>query len=176
MLRFLLPVSAAVATCAPSPRENAMPPASPVPDALQPSQGAGDREQATAAAQGPVLEPVSAAENSAPTLPADLPLSAEPVAEAKGRKLLSTAFVRVGPDGQLTVEPRNGGVLVLRDVVMRRKDYCGVHVAGGPPGTTYCGRYADVGAARPGGTSAGNAAIPAAANPIEPTRGTPRRR
>jgi len=67
---------------------------------------------------------------------------------------LSTAFVMVGPDGHLTVELRSGRVLVLRDVVMRPKDYCGAQVLGGRPGTRYCGGYAEVAAARPGGTTA----------------------
>ena len=103
---------------------------------------AADRERA---ALGPIPEPVSAAENPVPALPADSP------AEAEGRRTLSTAFVRVGPDGHLTVELRNGQVLVLRHVVMRRKDYCGVQVLGGPAGAQYCGGYAEVAAARPGG-------------------------
>jgi hypothetical protein len=63
---------------------------------------------------------------------------------------LSTAFVRVGPDGRLVVELRDGRVLVLRDVVMRAKDYCGVRVVGGKAGGQYCGGYAEVAAARPG--------------------------
>ena len=64
---------------------------------------------------------------------------------------MSTAFVRVGPDGHLTVELRNGRVLVLRNVVMRPKDYCGVQGLGGRGGARYCGDYAEVAAARPGG-------------------------
>jgi hypothetical protein len=64
---------------------------------------------------------------------------------------LSTAFVRVGPDGYLTVELRDGRVLVLRNVVMRRKDYCGLQNVGGADGAEYCGGYAEVAAARPGG-------------------------
>lgn len=106
--------------------------------------GAGGEERA---AMGPVPEPVSA-ENTAAALPADSP------AEAEGRRTLSTAFVRVGPDGHLTVELRDGRVLVLRDVVMRPKDYCGVQVLGGPAGARYCGGYAEVAAARPGGAPA----------------------
>jgi hypothetical protein len=97
------------------------------------------------AALGPIPEPVPAAENPVAAPPADSP------AEAEGRRTLSTAFVRVGPDGPLTVELRNGHVLVLRHVVLRRKDYCGVQVLGGPAGAQYCGGYAEVAAARPGG-------------------------
>lgn len=71
-------------------------------------------------------------------------------AEALGRRIVSTAFVMVGPDGHLTVELRNGRVLILRNVVMRAKDYCGLPVPGGPDGPQYCGGYDDVVAARPG--------------------------
>ena len=97
-----------------------------------PTEGSiGDQHRA---ARGPVPELVSAAENRAPARLADSP------AEAEGRRILSTAFVRVGPDGHLTVELRNGRVLVLRNVVMHPKDYCGVQVLGGPAGARYCGR------------------------------------
>lgn len=107
--------------------------------------GAGNQERA---ALGPIPEPVSVAENPVPAPRAD------PAAEAQGRRTLSTAFVRVGPDGRLTVELRNGRVLVLRDVVMRPKDYCGVQVLGGASGVKYCGKYVEVAAARPGGAPA----------------------
>lgn len=76
---------------------------------------------------------------------------AEPLpAEGRGRRILSTAFVRLGPGEHLSVELRDGRALVLRDVVMRRKDYCGVQVSGGRAGARYCGGYAEVAAARPG--------------------------
>jgi hypothetical protein len=74
--------------------------------------------------------------------------------EAEGRRTLSTAFVMVGPDGHLTVELRSGRVLVLREVTMRPKDYCGAQVLGGRAGSRYCGGYAEVAAARPGGAPA----------------------
>jgi hypothetical protein len=54
----------------------------------------------------------------------------------------------------LTVELRNGRVLVLRDVTMGGRQYCGVQEGGGAPGKRFCGGYAEVGAARPGGGSA----------------------
>jgi hypothetical protein len=60
----------------------------------------------------------------------------------------------VGPDAHLTVELHDGRVLVLRDVIMRPKDYCGVQVAGDPARTKYCGGYAGVAAAWPGGAAA----------------------
>lgn len=123
-------------------------------------RGAGDRTQA---AQG-LPDPVSAAENIAPARRADSP------AEAEGRRTLSTAFVRVGPDGHLTVELRDGRAIVLRDVVMRPRDYCGVQVLGGPAGTRYCGGYGDIAAARPGGAPAPDGANPASLNPVEPGR------
>jgi hypothetical protein len=119
--------------------------------------------------QGSVPEPVSAAENPAPARRADSP------AEAQGRRTLSTAFVRVGPDGHLTVELRDGRAMVLRDVVMRPRDYCGVQVLGGPAGTRYCGGYGDIAAARPGGAPAPDAPDPAALNPVEPGRSPSKR-
>jgi hypothetical protein len=84
---------------------------------------------------------------AAPSAPA---LRAETPAEAQGRRTLSTAFVMIGADGQLTVELRDGGTILLRDVVMNRKDYCGVQVVDGAAGPGYCGRYGDVVTARPG--------------------------
>jgi hypothetical protein len=118
-------------------------------------QDAGDRGRA---AQGPIPEAVSAAGSLVPApapalgpVPAHVPpkLVDSPL-EALGRRTLSTAFVRVGPDGHLTVELRSGRVVVLRDVVMRARKYCGVQVIDGLPGPQYCGGYADVAAARPG--------------------------
>jgi hypothetical protein len=103
------------------------------------------------------------AKNAAPGPLADSP------AEARGRLILSTAFVRVGPDGHLTVELHNGRALVLRDVVMRPRDYCGVQVDGDPARAKYCGGYAEVAAARPGGTEA-------ASNAVEPASGPPEAR
>lgn len=163
MVRILLSFAAALAACTPSPQETAMHSPSPDPGTnAQGSSGAEPDGQASGAANptkrgagdqaraavGPIPEPVPAAENPVPALPADSP------AEAQGRRTLSTAFVRVGPDGHLTVELRNGHVLVLRSVVLRRKDYCGVQVLGGPAGAQFCGGYAEVAAARPGGAPA----------------------
>jgi hypothetical protein len=88
---------------------------------------------------------------------------------------LSTAFVMVGPDGHLTVELRNGRVLILRDVVMRPKDYCGVQVLGGPAGARYCSGYAEVAAARPGGAPAAEAPDVAVSNPVESARSPAKR-
>ncbi len=105
----------------------------------------GSREQA---AMGPIPEAVSVEANPLP-----VPTAAS-AAEAQGRRTLSTAFVMTGPDRLLTVELRNGRVLVLRDVVMRPKDYCGVQVLGGAAAARYCGKYIDVAAARPGSAGA----------------------
>jgi hypothetical protein len=93
------------------------------------------------------------------------PLADSP-AEAQGRRILSTAFVRMGPGGHLTVELRNGHVLALRDVVMGPKDYCGMQVAGDSASAKYCGAYAEVAAARPG-------AEQAVSSPVEAASGTP---
>jgi hypothetical protein len=73
----------------------------------------------------------------------------------------------VGPDGHLTVELHNGRVLALRDVVMRPRDYCGVQIAGEPVRAKYCGGYADVAAARPGGAQL-------VSNAVEPANGPPK--
>jgi len=96
--------------------------------------------------------------------PAPAPRADSP-AEAEGRRTLSTAFVRVGPDGHLTVELRDGRAMVLRDVVMRPGDFCGVRVLGGLAGKRYCGGYGDVAAARPGGGPAPDAPGPATLSP-----------
>ena len=72
-------------------------------------------------------------------------------AEAEGRRTLSTAFVRMGPDGQLTIELRGGTVLILRDVVVGPEAYCGTDVSGRSGKARYCGKYAEIVAARPGG-------------------------
>ncbi len=111
------------------------------------------------AAQGPIPAPVSVAVNPLPSSAIGSP------AEARGRRTLSTAFVRIGPDGNLTVERDDGRVLVLRDVVMRAKDYCGLLVSGGLAGKRYCGRYGQIVAARPGGGLPHESTIPAEAGP-----------
>jgi hypothetical protein len=89
-------------------------------------------------------------------------------AEARGRTTLTTAFVRVGPDNQLTVELRDGRSLVLRDVQMRPKDYCGWAVSGGGAAARHCGGYAEVVAARPGGADPQQPTDLAAPNPLPP--------
>ena len=104
---------------------------------------------------------MSAAENPAPG-----PLTDSP-AEAQGRRILSTAFVRIGPGGHLTVELHDGRLLILRDVVMRAKDYCGVQVGGSPAGAKYCGGYANVAAARPSGAPVSGAALEPARGPAK---------
>ena len=108
----------------------------------------------------PIPEPAAAAKDNAG------PLTDSP-AETRGRRILSTAFVRVGPDGHLTVELSDGRVVVLRDVVMRPKDYCGVQVAGASPRARYCGGYAEVAAARPGGAAAPEQPALATSSPAE---------
>lgn len=165
MIRILLSCSAALAACTPSPQDTAM--RSPIPSTPV-LTGAGESMPASAtrrardgaidrpagqAAQGPMVEPVSAAENAAPP-----PMSHTPV-EASGRRTLSTAFVKVGPDGHLTVELHNGRVLVLHNVVMRATTYCGEQVLGGPTGKPFCGGYADVAAARAGGVPTPDPAV-----------------
>jgi hypothetical protein len=92
---------------------------------------------------------------------------ADSPAEAEGRRTLSTAVVRIGPGGHLTVELRDGRTLVLRDVLLRPNDYCGVQLLGGSAGKKYCGGYGDIAAARPGGGPNPGAIDPRTLNPAE---------
>lgn len=183
MIRILPSFAAALAACAPSAQEPGMHSQS-QDQGSTPGNSSEAKTDASAraedstrerdgtqgrAALAPVPEPVSAAENPVPASPA------ESLAEAQGRRTLSTAFVMVGPDGNLTVELRNGQVLVLRDVVMHRKNYCGVRVPGGRADAQYCGGYAEVAAARPGGPPSPAEPDLAAPNPLaspsKPTKG-----
>lgn len=95
-------------------------------------------------ARGPIIEAVSAAEDP---LPRRVPDTME---EASGRRILSTAFVRVGPDRLLTVELRTGRTIKLRDVVLGPHKYCGSRLHGEHAALHYCGSYAEIVAARPG--------------------------
>jgi len=141
----------------------------PAQGSAMPNHGAAPGNAVAQAAQGPVPTAVSAAANPAP-FPAT-PATDTP-AEARGRKILSTAFVRVGPDGQITVELQGGRVLVLRNVALRARDYCG-QVLGDTPGKRHCGGYADVMAARPGGGEPRSGTMDTAvANPLSPKRGS----
>jgi hypothetical protein len=160
---LILPLlAAALAACNPSPQESAMrSPASPT--ATRDGIAAPSSTDAQSAALGPIAQPVSAAENPAPAARAD------PSAEALGRRILSTAFVRVGPDGILTVERRDGRTLHLRNVVMRRTDYCGTQLLGDHAGAKYCGGYAEVAAARPGDAPAPEPLDPRP-NPVDPAQ------
>lgn len=158
MLRILLPLSSVLAACTPSPQKAAMP--SPSPGSANPVQASNK--------SGPAGDRSSAPDPSGQG--ARGPLADSP-AEAHGRRILSTAFVRVGPDGHLTVELRGGRVLVLRNVVMRPSDYCGMQVAGSPARAKYCGGYAEVAAARPGGMPAPDQPGYVAPDTVEPAPG-----
>jgi hypothetical protein len=141
---LLLPCMAALA-CNPPPKEATMRNPSPVSETAA-------RKSREPNAEGPASAP-----------------RADSPEEAQGRRTLSTAFVRVGPDGHLTVELRDGRAMVLRDVVLRPRDFCGVQVLAGSTAKRYCGGYGDVAAARPGGAPAPGAPDPAL-NPAEPGR------
>ena len=120
-----------------------------------PSPDSDSKDQGSSAAGSDGPERAAVAPTPKPVTESPVPAGfGDSPAEAEGRRTLSTAFVRMGPDGHLTVELRNGQVLLLRNVVMRRRDYCGVQVLGGRPGRQYCGGYGDVAAARPGGVPA----------------------
>jgi hypothetical protein len=149
MLRILLLVASTLAACTPSSQKAAMP--SPRPALATTVQSSS--------------KPAVVAKGAVPG-----PLTDSP-AEALGRRILSTAFVRVGPHGHLTVELHGGRTLVLRGVVMRPKDYCGAQVAGDPARGKYCGGYAEVAAARPGGAPAPDESDLTTPNPARPARG-----
>lgn len=123
-----------LSACSPTPQKVAMPDPSKTAQSSAPEQT--------------VPKAITAVTGTKATAPG--PLTDTP-AEAMGRRILSTAFVRVGPDAHLTVELLDGSVIVLRDVVMGPKDYCGAQVAGNSANTKYCGGYAEVASARPGG-------------------------
>jgi hypothetical protein len=105
-------------------------------------------------------------QGSAAPGPAGQGARADSPAEAEGRRTLSTAFVRLGAGEHLTVELRDGRTMVLRDVVMGPREYCGALVLGGSAGKRYCGGYGDVAAARPGGAPAPDALDPATLDPV----------
>lgn len=159
MPRILPPCFAALVACTPSPQEAAMRNPSPTPVTAARDPGRTPVEDQNLAARGPSPAPVSAAENPAPGPLADSPT------EAEGRRTLSRAVVRMGAGEHLNVELRNGQAVALRDVVMRPRDYCGVHVSGGSAGKHYCGGYGDVVAARPGAGPAHAQPDPGVANP-----------
>jgi hypothetical protein len=180
MLRLLMPCVAALGACAP-PQETAMRTAGPPYTTALGSDAPGSGKRAAAAIRPAGVgegdrEPTGPDPAPAPTItavPTPGPHADSPDA-ALGRRILSTAFVRVGPDGHLTVELRDGQVLVLRDVVMRREDYCGVDVLGAKPdaklGARRCGGYAEVAVARPGGGPPAMTPEPADGTSIGPAR------
>ena len=140
MFRILLsissiPISSILVACTPAPQKAAMP---------SPSHNLGATVQSSSARGVGTPEPKAIAMKSASGPRGDSP------AEAQGRRILSTAFVRLGAGEHLTVELHNGHVLALRDVVMRARDYCGVQIASERGPAKYCGGYAEVAAARPG--------------------------
>jgi hypothetical protein len=145
MLRSLLSLTALLASCTPAPQKAAM-------------------SSHSANPETPIRS------SSAVSPAANTPDSPE---EAQGRRILSTAFVRMVQDGHMTVELRDGRVLVLNSVVMNPRDYCGVQIGGETAGTKYCGGYVEVTAARPSGAPNRNQPDMMANDPIETARGAP---
>lgn len=88
--------------------------------------------------------------------PASLPIVDTPAA-AQGRRTLSTAYVRVGPDGHLTVGVADGRTLLLDAVTLQPDRWCGRLLAEQAPGqgvclardAKQCLPYAEVRTARP---------------------------
>lgn len=141
MSRLLLPLIAVVTACSPSSQDSSMHSPDPKTPAASPTP------ERAAVTEQPAAKVTTAA---APTAEPN-PSPSSPAADAEGRRILSTAFVRVGPDGHLTVDLRDGRTLVLRDVTMGARDYCGAQVSPASSGSKFCGGYADVAGARPGG-------------------------
>ena len=141
---MLLTLFAATVACTPPPQDTSMQNPAERADSTSNQSNEAASSRPVSATVGPIPEAVPVTENP-------LPSAADSPAEAQGRRTLTTAFVRVGPDGQLAVDLSDGRTIVLRNVVMRAKDYCGVQVSGAATGKKYCGDYADVAAARPGG-------------------------
>jgi hypothetical protein len=174
---IVLPIfAAALAACTPSSQDNTLPNSGPAPGhtvkgfsrAASEVQGSNVSRPAArgaggsqSAAPGPISEPVSMTANAAAAKLTDSP------AAARGRRTLSTAFVRVGPDGRLTLELADGGVLVLRDVVMRPKDYCGLRIVDGSATKQFCGKYGEIEKAWPSGAPVADGADQAV--PISPS-------
>ena len=133
MLRISVPCALMLAASAPSPQKQ---------DARMRTPGpvAGNASDRAAVAPSPAA--VSAAANPAPA-----PLT-DSAAEAQGRRTLSAAFVGLGAGEHLTVALHDGRTLVLRDVKMHAREYCGVQVGSTP--AKYCGGYAEVAAAKTG--------------------------
>lgn len=155
---IILSLGLTLAACTPSPQKVVMP------DSSNTSENPGAKE------------PERPASETAPPVTVTKPTAAGPMtdtpAEVLGRRTLSTAFVRAGPDRHLTVELLDGRVIVLRDVVMGPKDYCGVQVTGNSARTKYCGGYAEVAAARPGGGEQPDSEISNAGEPARrPVKG-----
>jgi hypothetical protein len=164
MRRIMPPLSAALAACAPPPQEALV---------RGPGTTADGGAPAQATVQAPVPKPVSAATNTHPG-----PLT-DSDAEAHGRRIVSTAFVRISPDGQLFVELRDARVLVLRDVTMGATEFCGMQAADDVQGTTgkrQCHGYAEVVAARSGDTLAGGTPVPAGSKSVATERSPGRER
>lgn len=67
---------------------------------------------------------------------------------ATGRRMISTAFVQLGPGDALVVTELSGRDVILRNVVMNAGDYCGTRIDVGASEKRFCGRYAEVAAAR----------------------------
>jgi hypothetical protein len=154
MRRIMPPLSAALAACAPPPQEALV-------------RGPETTADGGATVEAPVPKPVSAVTNTHPG-----PLT-DSDAEAHGRRIVSTAFVRIIPDGHLFVELRDARVLMLRDVTMGATEFCGMQVADGAHGTSgkrQCHGYAEVVVARSGDTPAGGTPVPAGSNSVATER------
>jgi hypothetical protein len=172
MRSFLPPLSAALAACAPTPQEAAVREAAPT----SPAASVMNEGAVTQAAPGPIPEPVSAADNPFPgtsSSTADDAAAGDAEADAfvQGRRIVSTAFVRLGPGGHLLVTMRDRREVALRDVTMEKRQFCGTGLDA--QGARRCYPYADVAAARAVDAPVGAQPVPAdgvAAREVTPDR------
>lgn len=84
----------------------------------------------------------------------------------QGRRLLTAAFVRMGPEGRLTADLRDGRTVLLHGVTMHPAKFCGIRTDGANAGTRFCARYGEVVGARAVGRP-GAPAVSAAANSLK---------
>lgn len=183
MLRFLVIIAPALAACAPAPQKEVMQNSTDIP--VDASNSSSESSLAGNVPDNPALStrvapdapqdrPITSRHSAAASVHPDSSVTADTPAGAEGRRIVSTAFVRLGPGEYLTVELRGGQAVVLRDVTMRAKDFCGVRIAGAQGEIKYCGQYGEVVAARPGGGPAhGGSPDDPAGVPLDPGQGRP---
>ena len=137
-------LSAAVATayCAPSAKEPGIPREQSDPDHQSRSTSEVSAQQPpgySPTAVAPQLQQVAAESIESPS-----PGRQDSPDEARGRRIVSTAFVMIGAGGRLRVDLSDGRTLELRDVTMGVENFCGLDATPGGKSRNVCGGYAEV--------------------------------